>query len=241
MAKLLSGFPIFRLLKPKLLYDLSDQAAICAFKKGDILIDEDWKQSPGLYLLIKGEVEVVSLSGESPVFLAQRYAGDILGELSIMDNKRPSATVRATKAVEAVLLERKHVLQTARKSFPFCAELFQTVSTRLREADHSRILSRTSKTTAMVCQRIIEQIQIAAYKGQYPRTILLSQSGIAEELGLTRETVNKVFAKLMKLEPPPIQNTKSRSRHYRYQLELLKEVARERGNCVKDEAQDCQQ
>ena len=76
--------------------------------KGNVLIEEG---APGesLYVIIDGEYEVTQRSGKQDVLLSVRKSGEVIGEMSIIEQVPRNATVRA--------LVEGHVLEVGRPAF----------------------------------------------------------------------------------------------------------------------------
>src|SRR5580693_4983757 len=94
-VRLLRKAQLFKSLRPELLALL---AAHCRYKyadPGEVLIDEAWSSSPGLYVIVSGETRIERRDGSERVLLTMRKAGDSIGELSLLDGRPPSATVVA--------------------------------------------------------------------------------------------------------------------------------------------------
>jgi CRP-like cAMP-binding protein len=75
-------------------------------KKGDILIREGEKSNQ-LYWLLQGELVVVKMLQEREVVLTQIKEGGLVGELSFLDQKPRSATVKAVTDCQLHVLEYK--------------------------------------------------------------------------------------------------------------------------------------
>ena len=74
---------------------LGQMAELVALKKGNLLMEEG---TPGdaLYLVVEGEFQVAKRSGNSEVALAMRGAGQMFGEMSLLEpGGLRTATVRA--------------------------------------------------------------------------------------------------------------------------------------------------
>ena len=104
------------------------------------------EEMPGevLYIIWSGRVAVVKdLEGETPTLLAYGEPGEILGEMSLLENGSHSASVVAVEDTHLLRLSRadlqKLVSEQSLISIEILGALGKTVSTRLRAADKVRI------------------------------------------------------------------------------------------------------
>ena len=83
------------------------------------------------YLIATGQAEVTR-DGKR---IAQLGPGDVVGELSLIDGKRRSATVRAMTDVEVLELDREDLLTLMKKAPPVVRKLLEALAQRVREVD----------------------------------------------------------------------------------------------------------
>ena len=109
-------------------------------EKGKFLMREG-EESSTMYLLIRGELEVLKRKGDIEKAVGQINAGDLVGEISFLDNSPRSASVRAL---------------TNSEIFPIPRENFQEVFSKLPDwykSLHQTIVDRLRKTTARIKQK----------------------------------------------------------------------------------------
>jgi CRP/FNR family transcriptional regulator, cyclic AMP receptor protein len=126
------------------------------FRRGQALLHE--RQLPDRVLVIRsGRVKItVSSPAGREVVLAFRGPGELVGELSALDEQPRSAT--------AVALERVEALAIAHGDFrAFLAErpaaslaLLRILARRLRDADAKRLESASASTLERVASRLLE-------------------------------------------------------------------------------------
>jgi CRP-like cAMP-binding protein len=115
-----------------------DKASRVKFREGQILVQKG-KTTNGIYLLLKGRAKVqVSAQLTSPTL----EAGEICGEMSFLEDRSASASVRAEEEVEAYHIDRA-ALQSLFELFPHLASRFyrslaNNLSRRLRDLIESR-------------------------------------------------------------------------------------------------------
>ena len=77
-------------------------------------IVHEGERGQGLFLILSGEVDVISRSASAtPVNLARLRAGDMFGEMSLVTDQPTSATVRAATATTVLFLAREYVERLA--------------------------------------------------------------------------------------------------------------------------------
>lgn len=104
------------------------------FAKGDIVLREG---EPGDYVvkLLSGQVEVVRGLGERSVVLGICGPGEFVGEMSVLEGRSRSATVRAIEAVTAERVERDDFLRLISESQEQAHRVIMRLSERLRLTD----------------------------------------------------------------------------------------------------------
>ena len=112
----LAHTPVLRPLYPEYVEQVSELFGTAAFEPGeDILHVGD--PPKGLFLLTAGEAEVIAGEGEDERLLATVGPGDLVGEMSLLDQEPVSATVRAVNMVSALCLPSARLEQLL-SSFP---------------------------------------------------------------------------------------------------------------------------
>ncbi len=101
---------------------------------GKILIREG-EDSHSMYLVQEGQLVVTRKDGDKDVILGHIHSGELVGEMSFLDQQPRSATVKATtdcKLVQIPLRTIEEVLKTQ----PEWVEVFiKTLVGRIRKAD----------------------------------------------------------------------------------------------------------
>ncbi len=101
---------------------------------GHVLMKEG---DPGgsLYLVLDGEFEFTKRSGEQEIVLAVRGAGEVIGEMSLLDQSPRSATARATRDSRLLMIKRDAFQQLLSTSPAATLAILQTVTSRLRNTE----------------------------------------------------------------------------------------------------------
>jgi signal transduction histidine kinase len=121
-----------------------------------------------LYIIWSGRVAVVKdLRGETPTLLAYGEPGEILGEVSLLENGPHSASVVAVEDTRLLRLSRADLQRLVSEQSPTAIEILgglgKTVSTRLRAADEVRtsIVHAESQLAHRVQQLATEREHLA--------------------------------------------------------------------------------
>jgi CRP/FNR family transcriptional regulator, cyclic AMP receptor protein len=98
------------------------------FKEGD--------PPDAMYVIKSGKFDVVKAKGQSEIKLAELGPGSMVGEMAFFDNKPRSASVKATRDGEAIVLPYK-ALHSQFVKFPeWTKAIMKTVNEHLRKANH---------------------------------------------------------------------------------------------------------
>ena len=118
---------------------LASQSEVRRFASGSTLIDEG---GPGneVLVLLEGQVAVrLALSEQEQRVVAIRRAGELVGEMALVDELPRSATVTAEAEVRALCIPRAAFLEGIGTHPGAALELLRTLSMRLRESDAAQI------------------------------------------------------------------------------------------------------
>ncbi|MGN6487501.1 MAG: sensor histidine kinase [Devosia sp.] len=113
---------------------------------GELLIREG---DPGgaLYIILSGRIEVTKRDGDREVVLATRVECEVLGEMSLLEDKPRTASVRATQPSEFLEVGRDAFRQLLASHPDAAATLLGTVAARLRSTEAS--LMQSDKLAAL--------------------------------------------------------------------------------------------
>jgi signal transduction histidine kinase len=121
-----------------------------------------------LYIIWSGRVAIVKdLEGETPILLAYGEPGEILGEISLLEDGPHSASVVAVEDTRLLRLSRADLQRLVSEQSPMGTEIMgalgKIVSTRLRAADEVRtsIVHAESRLARRVQQLATEKERLA--------------------------------------------------------------------------------
>jgi signal transduction histidine kinase len=87
------------------------------------------------YVIREGELEILKSAGGQDVLLAVRRAGDVVGEMSLLEDAPRMASARARTPVTLVTIERKALEELLQASSSATRALLHTVIERLRSTE----------------------------------------------------------------------------------------------------------
>ena len=108
--------------------------------KGQVLIEEG-KPGPGLFVILRGDVEVKKRDGDTLVPLALLRVGDVFGEISLVKDVPTTATVMAGSDGELLFLSRQEFARHVAKNPALQRQLMAISEERLKET--AKLMSET--------------------------------------------------------------------------------------------------
>ena len=101
----LSRAPLFARLESRQLHRLAELCVPRSYEAGEEIVVEG-STGLGLFVITGGRVEVSRGSGDDKVVFAELGNGDLLGEMSLVDDQPRSATVRTLEPTTCLLITR---------------------------------------------------------------------------------------------------------------------------------------
>lgn len=122
--------PIFTQLTQRQLREVARACSVQYYEPGETIVKElDWGQH--LVAILEGSARVVH--NDRPIGTLKR--GDVVGELSLIDGNRRSATVYADTAVEGLVLYATAFRKLLDANPSMCRNLLLALAAKLRDAD----------------------------------------------------------------------------------------------------------
>lgn len=178
--------PIFGILGPDLLHQLRSHARMRSVERGATVFA---KGEPGssLFAILEGQVKVVSFSaqGKYAVFNVLS-AGDIFGEIALLDGGERTADVMAIADCKLLVIERRDFLPLVHSRPEVSQKLIEVLCARLRNTSRQVEEVMFLDLSAKLARTLLRLRESAG--GQ---TIALTQSEIAQIIGASRESTNK--------------------------------------------------
>lgn len=100
-----------------------------------------------MYVIQKGQVEVIAELEDNQVRLAIRREGDFFGEMAIFEREVRMATVRALGSARVLTIDKKNFLRRIHEDPSLAYRLVQSMSSRIRElsADVAKLRTKMDK------------------------------------------------------------------------------------------------
>jgi CRP/FNR family cyclic AMP-dependent transcriptional regulator len=187
---MLRKHPYFCDLEPEAFEQLCRYAKHTLLKRGATVFS---KGDPGnsLFAVISGTVKmsISSPDGRSAIFNLIG-AGDIFGEIAVLDGQARTADATANTNCEIFIIDRREFIPFVQSQPALAMKFIQLLCTRLRGTSdqvEQVILQNLPGRLASALIRLAEKHQPAPGG----RTIAITQQEIGEMVGMTRESINK--------------------------------------------------
>lgn len=102
------------------------------YRGGEVIVRQG-EQGSCMYVLQKGEVEVLFRDGDKEVCLAVLGEGDFFGEMGLFEQEVRSASVRALGDVSVLTVDKKTFLRKVHEDPSLAFNILQRMSHRIRE------------------------------------------------------------------------------------------------------------
>jgi CRP/FNR family cyclic AMP-dependent transcriptional regulator len=149
--------------------------------------------APGqsMMLVLNGTVRV-SLAGPrgKTVILADLSAGELLGEVALLDGGERSADAAALTKCDLLVLERRDVVAFLEKRPDLCLKLLKLVCARLRKSDERMSDIAFLELSSRLAKVLLLRVGKPSFAGAKPK-LSLSQAELASMINATRENVNR--------------------------------------------------
>ncbi len=124
---------LFRNLDPKELQALREIARERTYPAGARIFTQN-DAGDGVYVIREGLVEIAHLIGERALCVFSKFgAGDIFGEMAVIEDLPRSATTTAAKETKVYFIPRDEMAALLRRSPSLSFRLLQEISKRLRD------------------------------------------------------------------------------------------------------------
>ena len=162
---------------------LADQVAEKAFEPGQAIVDEG-ATSREVYLILSGEVEIVKAAPDGEIVIARRTAGEVFGEMSMIEGSPRFATVRAVQQTRVLELSEAAMRSVFEEQPHLLFRTTQMLSHRLRESDLQMIADLQRKNRELT--RAYGELQSA-------QAALVEQERLDHELELAHQLQESIL------------------------------------------------
>ena len=193
---ILAQVPLFKHLPDEGLSDLGKKLRQRRFERDQIIFH---KNDPGstLYIIISGKVKIALPSAEGEnVLVALLSTGDFFGELSLFDGEPRSATSIAAESTDILTLDQADLFEYLMGNPMAAKEIFAELSMRLRRTDELLSDAAFCDLSTRLSKRILdlaERYGQSSEGGETKINLRLRQQDLADMVGATRESVNKML------------------------------------------------
>lgn len=155
------------------------------------------KGDPGscLYAILRGQIAIHTSSVDGKMMLLNILdAGDVLGEIALIDGKPRSAGATAIRPTELFRVDRSDFIPFLERHPPLCIRMMAVLCERLRWVSDNiedAIFHDVPRRLARRLLLLAESYGQPTADGGIRITQSVSQEGLANMLGVTREIVNK--------------------------------------------------
>ena len=190
---ILSNNFLFGQLDPKTMEELFALSRIKMFSSNQTIF---MKGDPGdsLYAIITGRVGITTTSEDGKdIFLNILDAGEVFGEIALLDGKERTAGAVAMKPSELLRIDRSDFLPFLERNPKLCIRLMTVLCERIRWT--SDIIEDTIFLD--IPHRLAKRLRTLMIQfGKPVKTgtkidLTLSQENLGQMLGVTRESINK--------------------------------------------------
>jgi CRP-like cAMP-binding protein len=192
----LAAIPFFAGLEPAALERLAAGMRSRRFRRGEVIFHLG---DPGdaLFVIVEGEVKI-SLPSETgdEAILATLRAGDVFGELALLDGAPRSATASALSPTETVMLPRDKFRELIATEAGVRDALLASIAGELRRltthVEELHFLDITGRLAARLV-RLAHEGGTRLPDGAIRLRTNLTQGDLAAMVGCTRQSVNKLL------------------------------------------------
>jgi CRP/FNR family transcriptional regulator, cyclic AMP receptor protein len=189
IARLLGKCLLFQALGEEERHSLVARMRQRTFKSRDPIFHVG---APGqsMLVILKGSVRV-SLPGPKGkvVILADIGAGELLGEVALLDGKERSADATALTNCTVAVLERRDVVAFLENRPRTCLKLLELMCARLRKSDERMAEIAFFELPARLAKVLLDRAR--ALPSGAAAKLSLSQSELASMINASRENVNR--------------------------------------------------
>lgn len=199
MTDLLRTFELFADLDEETLKIIAEGAIRRKVRAGDPLF---YEHDPGgtMYMVESGTISIERVGDrDTPVQIAIRRAGEMIGELTVFEDIPRTADARATEETHVVILDGKHILHCIRRSPELGITLIRALSRKLRQSIERKFSDDNDPLVVRVAKALIEEGRLRGDRQTGVGIVLpsqLTQRELATRVGGTREAVNRALADL---------------------------------------------
>ena len=152
-------------------------------------------RTDNIYLILTGELKVQISDHEGrEVILSVLTAGEMFGEMGVIDEHPRSATVISTEACDLVVIAKDDFKSCLAENFEVSLYIIHSLVKRLREADRKIESLALVDVYGRVARLLLEMAELQ--DGRKVVTRRITRQDIAKTIGASREMVSRVMRDL---------------------------------------------
>lgn len=193
--ELLARTDFFAGATPALVRELAEQGSELPLIRGDVLFREG-DEAESLYLVVSGRVAIVIANpiDHRETVVALMDAGDLFGEMALLDDGPRSAMARALEPSTVLAISFAPVIAAFRNDPALLWGVTRMLARRLRVVDEALADSVFLDVTGRTAKRLLE---LSAGADEF--VLPITQEELAGMVGASRERVNKSIASFIRL------------------------------------------
>jgi CRP/FNR family cyclic AMP-dependent transcriptional regulator len=183
--------PLFSVLTDEQVKVLADAVVKRSYRRGEIVVERG-KQANALFVLLSGRARVVVTDdGLRQVILAQLHPGDYVGEMSLIDARVHSATVRAEVATDVLILGKPEFARCLPANSSLAYAILRGLVQRLRGANDQIESLALLDVHGRVARALMDMSENVEGATVIRRKVV--RQDVAELVGASREMVSRVM------------------------------------------------
>jgi CRP/FNR family transcriptional regulator, cyclic AMP receptor protein len=189
--RLLADCALFCKLPPHERNALVARAHMRRFQAGDTIFLMG-EPHDSLMAVLTGEVSISMSSADGKeIMLAVVHAGEVFGEIAMLDAKPRSAAAKALTVCSLAILHRRDVLATLERNPAAWLGLVEVLCSRLRRTDEHLLELALLKLPVRLARALLRAVDGGRAQPANRTNLRLSQNELANLVGAARENVNK--------------------------------------------------
>ncbi len=196
-VELLTRVPLFAELSGAELEQIGSVAIPRSYPKG-VRVFHEGDHSDACYIVRSGDLRVTREHSDGrAIALATLGAGDIFGELAMLDGGTRSASVETLTEAELLALPASDVRRVIAAHGDIAAKLIVAITRRLRETNE-RVARQSFQTVPSRVAGVLAQLiaEEAIPEERSGVTVRMTQADLAQLAGTSRESVSRFLATL---------------------------------------------
>jgi CRP-like cAMP-binding protein len=168
------------------------------FRAGDVLFREG-ERGEDMYVIQSGLVQILKRVGENERPLATLGRGEFLGEVAILNGKPRTATAVVLEDARCLVLDAATLEQMIANNAEIALRLVKKLARRLDSADEMIQILLTPNPKARVLHGLKRHAESFGEETGLGVRVRVSRADLALEVGVEREEVDEVLARLQRL------------------------------------------